>query len=132
MIGAGPPGLEPLGLEAHVRSPVMHDLVAELPLEAIDEIQNPTRLVQLAIHVVRRWWWCSSSIAEGKMVNVDVEVDAVGEVVGGGEGAEAAREGVEAVVGEDLDDECEIGVVGILGVKDEIRVRVWVWGGEGD
>lgn len=66
------------------------------------------------------------------MVNVDVEVDAIGEVVGGGEGAEAAREGVEAVVGEDLDDECEIRVVGILGVKDEIRVRVWVWGGEGD
>lgn len=129
MIGAGPPGLEPLGLEAHVRSPVMHDLVADLPLEAIDELQNPTRLVKLVIHVVR---WLRRSIAEGKMVNVDVEVDAVGEVVGGGEGAEAAREGVEAVVGEDLDDECEIGAVGSLGVKNEIRVRVWVWGGEGD
>lgn len=50
------------------------------------------------------------------MVNVHVEVDAIAEVIGGGKGAEAAGEGVEAVEGEDFDEE------------SEIRVRISNWG----
>lgn len=38
------------------------------------------------------------------MINVDVEMDAVGKIVGGGEGAEAARERIQAVKGEHFDD----------------------------
>lgn len=42
------------------------------------------------------------------MVDVDVEMDAFGEVVSGGEGAEAAGERVQTVVGEDFDNESEV------------------------
>lgn len=42
------------------------------------------------------------------MVDVDVEMDAVGKVVSGGEGAEAAGERVQAVEGEDFDNESKI------------------------
>lgn len=42
------------------------------------------------------------------MVDVDVEMHAVGEVVCGGEGAEAAGERVQAVEGEDFDNESEV------------------------
>lgn len=57
------------------------------------------------------------------MVNVDVEVDTVAEVIGGSERAEAPGEGVQAVEGEDLDDEGEFGVrVSDWGSEGEIRV----------
>lgn len=64
------------------------------------------------------------------MVDVDVEMDGVGEVVGGGQGAEAAGEGVEAVEGEDFDDESEVRFF-LGGASSEGRVRVPV-SGEGD
>ncbi len=68
------------------------------------------------------------------MVNVDMEMDAIGEVVGGGERAEAAGERVEAVEGEDFDNEGEIGAFGVrvLKVIEEIRVRVREMGVEED
>lgn len=70
------------------------------------------------------------------MIDVDVEVDGVGEVVGGGEGAEAAGDGVEAVEGEDLDEEGETGGrrSGFrTGIGEETGVRVRVMGGgDGD
>ena len=59
------------------------------------------------------------------MVNEEVEVDPIREIVGCGEGAEAAGEGVEAVVGEDLDDEGEGRGKG-LGMERKTRVRVRV------
>lgn len=76
-------------------------------------------------------------IAGCEMVNVDMEMDAIGEVVGGGEGAEAAGERVEAVEGEDFDDEGEIGGIGAFRVRvlkgiEEIRVRVREMGVEED
>lgn len=37
------------------------------------------------------------------MVNVDVEVDGVAEVISGGEGAEAAGEGIEAIESKEFD-----------------------------
>lgn len=55
------------------------------------------------------------SVVGGEMVNVEMEVDAVGEVVGGGEGAEAAGERGEAVEGEELDEESERNRVGKSG-----------------
>lgn len=60
------------------------------------------------------------------MVNVEVEVDAVAEVIGGGEGAEAAGESVEAVKGEEFDDEGEIGGNGIrvLNWASESEIKV--------
>lgn len=66
------------------------------------------------------------------MVNVDMEVDGIGEVVGGGEGAEAAGERIEAVECEDLDDEGEIGGLRVRVFEgiDKIRVRVRARGGE--
>lgn len=71
-------------------------------------------------------------VGGGEMVNVDMEVDGVGEVVGGGEGAEAAGERIEAVECEDLDDEGEIGGLRIRVFEgiDKIRVRVRARGGE--
>lgn len=71
------------------------------------------------------------------MINVDMEMDAVGEVVGGGEGAEAARERIQAVEGKDFDNEGEIDGIGnpsvrVRGLKGttEITGRVRVRGGE--
>lgn len=64
-----------------------------------------------------------------KMVDVDVQVDPVGEVVGGGEGTEAAGEGVMAVEGEDFKNECEIeiGVVRRnLGSQIEIEIGIGI------
>lgn len=58
------------------------------------------------------------------MVNVDVEVNAVAEVISGGEGSEAAGDGVEAVICEEFDDESEIVGGGNGG-------RVWNWVLEG-
>lgn len=67
------------------------------------------------------------------MVNVDVELDLVSEVVGSSEGTKAASNRFEAVEGQDLDNEGEIGIrVWVLGKESEIRVWVWVWGGEGE
>lgn len=99
VVGARPPRLQPLRLQPGVGGPIVHPLLAEPPLEAVDEIQDPPRGVQARSRVAR-------SVTE--VVDVDVEVDGVGEVVGGGEGAEAAGEGVEAVEGEDLDEEGEV------------------------
>jgi len=59
------------------------------------------RFAELGVHV--------GGVIGGEMVNMEMEVDAVGEVVGGGEGAEAPGERGEAVEGEDLDDKSEIG-----------------------
>ena len=42
------------------------------------------------------------------MVNIDVEVDGVAAVVGGGKRAEAAGKGGEAVEGENFENEREI------------------------
>lgn len=42
------------------------------------------------------------------MVNVEMEVDTIAEVIGGGEGAETPGERGEAVKGEDFNDESEI------------------------
>lgn len=67
----------------------MDDLLPELPIESVNKFQNPMRFPQLAIHF-------SGAI---EVVDVNVEMDAIGEVVGGGEGAEAAGEGIEAVEG---------------------------------
>ena len=58
------------------------------------------------------------------MVHEDVEVHAVGEVIGRSERPEAAPEGVEAVVGEDFDNEPEIAARGFVGDDVEARVRV--------
>lgn len=95
----------------------MHQLIPEGPLEAVDELQYPTRILQIPI--------CGGGglLVEGEVVDVDVEVDSVGEVVRGGEGAEAAGEGVEAVEGEDFDNESESGC-SAGGAKSEVRVRV--------
>lgn len=43
------------------------------------------------------------------MINVNMEVNAIAEVICGGEGTEAARNGVKAVKGENFDKEREIG-----------------------
>ncbi|KAH1149432.1 hypothetical protein GYH30_043807 [Glycine max] len=107
VIGIGPPGLQPLGLQAHIGRSVMHNLIPKLPIEAIDELQNSMRLEELGVDV--------GSVVGGEMVNVEMEVDAVGEVVGGGEGAEAAGERGEAVEGEELDEESERNRVGKSG-----------------
>ncbi|GMN70097.1 hypothetical protein TIFTF001_039141 [Ficus carica] len=96
----------------------MHDLVAELPGESVDEVQDPPRFAEGVIRM-------GGAVEERKVVDVDVEMDAIGEVVGGGEGAEAAGEGIEAVEGEDLDDEGEVAAEG------ETRVRVGVGVGDG-
>lgn len=64
------------------------------------------------------------------MVDVDVEMDGVGKVVRGGEGAEAAGERVEAIEGEDFDYESESGAT-VGGAQSEARDRVPV-GGRGD
>jgi len=79
VIGSGPPGLQPLGLQAHIARPVMHNLLPELPIERVHELQDPTRLPELRVHARR--------IVGGEVVDVEVEVDAVPKVVGGGEGA---------------------------------------------
>lgn len=101
VIGTGPPGLQPLGLQAHIARSVMHNLFPKLPIEPIDELQDLMRFAELGVHV--------GGVIGGEMVNMEMEVDAVGEVVGGGEGAEAPGERGEAVEGEDLDDKSEIG-----------------------
>lgn len=49
------------------------------------------------------------------MINEDVEIDGVGAVLGRRERSNAAREGREAIVGEDFDCEGEIGWVWIVG-----------------
>ena len=64
------------------------------------------------------------------MVNVDMEVDGIGEVVGGGEGKEAAGERIEAVECEDLDDEGEIGGLRVRVFEGIDKIRVRVRGGE--
>lgn len=106
----------------------MQQLLSESPIEPIDELHNPMRLVQLPTHIGR------TTLDAREMVDVHVEVDLVGEVIGGGERAEAAGEGIEAVEGEDLDDEGEVGVgvlssdgeAGIGGVEGERGVVVGV------
>lgn len=49
----------------------------------------------------------------GKMVDVHMEVDTITEVIGIGEGSEAARERIDAVVGKNFDDESKAGDTGI-------------------
>lgn len=74
------------------------------PFKPVDEIQDPVRLLQLAVQ--------ESGSVHGievpEVVDEDVEVRPVGGVVGGGEGAEASPEGVDAVEGEELDGEGEV------------------------
>lgn len=60
------------------------------------------------------------------MVDVDVQVDLVGEVVGSGEGAEATGEGVLAIEGKDFENEGEIRVVRDLRWKSEIGIGIEV------
>lgn len=65
-----------------------------------------------------------------KVVNVNAEVDAITKVIGTCEGPEAPRERVDAVVGKNVDDESEIGEIGIgdpgveWGSESENRVRL--------
>lgn len=92
----------------------MDELLPKFPTEPISEVQDPLRFG----HV-------SGAIDECDVVDVDMEVDPVGEVVGGGEGAEAAGERVEAVEGEDLHDEGEVWARGSPEGKPRVRVRVW-------
>lgn len=66
------------------------------------------------------------------MVNVDVEVDEVGEIVCRSERAEAAGEGVKAVVGEDFDDKSEIWCFRVRVLNSLEGIRVSVRGGEGE
>nr|GLL44265.1 hypothetical protein PanWU01x14_053230 [Ipomoea trifida] len=99
VVGARPPGLQPLRLQASVGSAVVHDLSAEFPAKAINEIENVPGGIEVPVNIEggfgRDW----------EVVDEDVEVDGVVIVVGGGERVEAAGEGGEAVVGEDFDDE---------------------------
>lgn len=83
------------------------------PTEAIDEIQDPVRFLQLPVQqggVVR-------GVDGPEVVDEDVEAHPVAAVVGGSEGAEAAAEGADAVEGEELDGEGEALIV-------RVRVRV--------
>ena len=84
----------------------MHHFLPILPIEPINELQNPARFVQLLIQQL------ADIVGVAEMVNVDVEVDSVAAVVGGGEGTEAAGKGGEAVEGEDLENEREIRGIG--------------------
>jgi len=80
VIGSGPPGLQPLGLQAHIARPVMHNLLPELPIERVHKLQDLTCLPELRVHG-------RGVVGGGEVVDVEVEVDAVTEVVGGGKGA---------------------------------------------
>lgn len=124
VIGARPPRLQPLRLQPGIPGPIMHKLFAESPLEIIDELQDPMRGSQIAVQLER------IVVGGGEMVNVDMEVDGIGEVVGGGEGAEAAGERIEAVECEDLDDEGEIGGLRVRVFEGIDKIRVRVRGGE--
>lgn len=79
VIGSGPPGLQPLGLQANIARPVMHNLLPELPIERVHELQDPTCLPEFRVH--------ARCFVGDEVVDVEVEVDAVAEVVGGGKGA---------------------------------------------
>ncbi|PON74113.1 hypothetical protein PanWU01x14_053230 [Parasponia andersonii] len=95
----------------------MDELFPKFPIEPIGELQKPTRFLQPAIQIG------TGAIDDGEVVDIDMEVDPIGEVVGGSEGAEAAGERVEAIVGEDLDDEGEVRGRG-MGTEGEIRVKI--------
>ena len=70
----------------------MDEFLPRFPIGPINELQNPTRFLQLGVHVGR-------AIDDWEVVNEHVEVDLIREIIGCGEGVEAAGEGVEAVVG---------------------------------
>lgn len=105
VIRARPPRLKPLPLQSGVPGPIVNQLLPESPLELIHEIQDLLRATQAILHGSRIRRGC------GEVIDVDVEVNALGvaseAVIGGGEGEEAAGEGVEAVKGEDFDEESE-------------------------
>lgn len=83
----------------------MNDLIPVEPAESVDKIQDLARLLQLAVDGRP-----GGDISRAEVIDEDVEVDAIAGVVCGGEGAQAAAEGGDAVVGEDLDDEGEAGI----------------------
>lgn len=99
------------------------------PFESVHELKNPMRALEISVDRI-------GGVAE--VVDEDVEVGAVPEVVRGGERAEAAAEGGEAVEGEELDREGEarvrvsrvLGVeswgLGGLGVSDRVVVVIGV------
>ncbi|KAJ9681981.1 hypothetical protein PVL29_018058 [Vitis rotundifolia] len=72
----------------------MHHLLPKIPIEPVNELQNPARFVQFLIQQQLR---LADIIRVRKMVNIDVEVDGVAAVVGGGKRAEAAGKGGEAI-----------------------------------
>lgn len=82
------------------------------PFESVHKLKNPMRALEIFVDGIGR-------VAE--VVDEDVEVGAVAEVVGGGEGAEAAAEGGEAVESEELDGEGETRVR----VSRVLRVESW-------
>ena len=74
--------------------------------------------MRLAPHLIHR----GGFIREGELIDAYVEVDAVAKVDGGGHVSEAAGERVEAVEGEEFDDEGEIGGNRVKVAEGEIRV----------
>ncbi|KAJ6905407.1 hypothetical protein NC652_023224 [Populus alba x Populus x berolinensis] len=64
----------------------MHNFVSKFPIKPINKVQNFSRFLKFFINNVEGF------IGEGKMINVDVEVDSVATVVGGREGVEAPGE----------------------------------------
>uniref|UniRef100_A0A2P2QUJ9 Uncharacterized protein n=1 Tax=Rhizophora mucronata TaxID=61149 RepID=A0A2P2QUJ9_RHIMU len=103
MLRTWPPCLQPLGLEANIGCPVVHNLVSKVPAESINKIQNPMQLAQYLIQCTLR------VIGERKMVNVDMEMDDVTIIVSVGKGMETTGKRVKAVEGKNFDKESESG-----------------------
>lgn len=61
-----------------------------------------------------------------KMVNVDMKIDSVVAIVSVGERPEAARDGLEAVEGEEFDGKSEIR--GRIRVIEAVDIKLWVKG----
>jgi hypothetical protein len=64
----------------------MHNFVSKFPIKPINKVQNFSRFLKFFIYNV------DGFIGESKVVNVDVEMDSVSAVVGGGEGVKAPGE----------------------------------------